>query len=60
MSFVLEGTQAQDLNIFCIPLRLDVNPRFYYSLGFVIWPWIYYLVEFLQSDVFAALREVTM
>ena len=60
VSYVLQGTRAQDLNIFCIPLKLDANPRFFYSLGFVVWPWVYYLVEFLQSDVFASMSEVNV
>ena len=59
VSHVPHGTQVQDLNIFCIPLKLDAKPRFFYSLGFVVWPWVYYLVEFLQSDVFGSMSEVT-
>ena len=46
------------LNIFCIPLKLDAKPRFLYSLGFIIWPWVYYVVEFLQSDVFENMSQV--
>ena len=59
VSYVPQGAHVQDLNIFCIPLKLNANPRFLYSLGFVVWPWIYYLVEFLQSDVFGSMSEVT-
>ena len=47
-----------DHNIFCIPLKLDARPRFLYSLGFVVWPWVYYCIEFLQSDVFAKMSKV--
>ena len=45
-------------NIFCIPLKLDARPRFFYSLGFIVWPWVYYFIEFLQSDIFATMRKV--
>ena len=45
-------------NVFCIPLKLDARPRFFYSLGFIVWPWVYYFIEFLQSDVFAKMRKV--
>ena len=57
--FSLPRTASDDLNIFCIPLKLDKNPRFLYSLGFVIWPWVYYVVEFLQSDVFEKMNQVS-
>ena len=59
VSYVPQGTHVQDLNIFCIPLKLDAKPRFFYSLGFVVWPWFFYLIEFLQSDVFGSMSEVT-
>ena len=55
---ITKPVQTDDLNIFCIPLKLDVKPRFLYSLGFVIWPWVYYVIEFLQSDVSEKLRQV--
>ena len=46
------------LNIFCIPLNLGAQPRFLYSLGFIIWPWVYYFIEFLQSDTFHIMYKV--
>ena len=48
----------EGLNIFCIPLKLDAQPRFLYSLGFIIWPWVYYFMEFLQSDDFKNMHKV--
>ena len=54
-----QAVQLDGLNIFCIPLKLDARPRFLYSLGFVIWPWVYYVVEFLQSDVCQKMRQVS-
>ena len=56
---ITQSVKIDDLNIFCIPLKLDVKPRFLYSLGFVIWPWVYYVIEFLQSDVFEAMSQVS-
>lgn len=47
----------EGLNIFCIPLKLDAQPRFLYSLGFIIWPWVYYFMEFLQSDDFKNMHK---
>ena len=38
------------LNIFCIPLKLDVKPRFMFSLGFIMWPMVCYRV--IQVTVF--------
>ena len=55
---VSQDVDVDTLNIFCIPLKLDAKPRFLYSLGFIIWPWVYYLVEFLQSDVFENMSQV--
>ena len=43
---------------FCIPLKLALGPRFYYSLGFIIWPWVYYFIEFWQSTIFGSIYEV--
>ena len=54
-----QAVQLEDLNIFCIPLKLDASPRFLYSLGFIIWPWVYYVVEFFQSDVFQKMSQVS-
>ena len=42
----------------CIPLKLDLTPRFYYSLGFVLWPWLYYVTEFCQSTIGKSIHEV--
>ena len=36
---------------FCIPLKLELAPRFYYSLAFIVWPWVYYFIEFCQSSI---------
>ena len=54
-----QPVHINDLNIFCIPLKLGARPRFLYSLGFVIWPWVYYVVEFFQSDVFQKMSQVS-
>ena len=43
---------------FCIPLKLALSPRFYYSLGFIIWPWVYYFIEFWQSTIFQSISKV--
>ena len=55
---VSDAVGFDNLNIFCIPLKLDATPRFRYSLGFIIWPWLCYLVEFLQSDIFRTMNQV--
>ena len=55
---VSDAIAADNLNIFCIPLKLDAMPRFHYSLAFIIWPWICYFVEFLQSDIFERMNQV--
>ena len=34
----------------CIPFALEKYPRFNYSLAFVISPWIFYYIEYCQSD----------
>ena len=52
--------QPEGFNIFCIPLNLGAQPRFLYSLGFIIWPWVYYFMEFLQSDVFNVIYKVCL
>ena len=55
---VSDAIGIDNLNIFCIPLKLDATPRFRYSFGFIIWPWLCYFVEFLQSDIFKRMKEV--
>lgn len=58
---VLNVSDAIDMdnpNIFCIPLKLDATPRFLYSFGFIIWPWLCYFIEFLQSDIFKRMNQV--
>ena len=58
-NYVSDISDAVDnQSIFCIPLKLDATSRFRYSLGFIIWPWLCYFVEFLQSDVFERMNEV--
>ena len=56
---ISQAVQFDELNIFCIPLKLDASPRFLYSLGFVLWPWVYYVIEFLQSDVLEKMQKVS-
>ena len=55
---VSDAVCIDNLNIFCIPLKLDATSRFRYSFGFIIWPWLCYFVEFLQSDIFERMNEV--
>ena len=58
----------------CIPLKFANRPRyifennilsiltsvrFFYSLGFVVWPWIFYCIEYMQSKMFRELTKVT-
>ena len=58
----------------CIPLKFANRPRyifendiliileyvrFFYSLGFVVWPWIFYCIEYMQSKMFRKLTKVT-
>ena len=43
---------------FCIPLKLELAPRFYYSLAFIVWPWVYYFIEFCQSSICKHMYQV--
>ena len=43
---------------FCTPLKLELAPRFYYSLGFIVWPWVYYFIEFCQSNISQHIYQV--
>jgi hypothetical protein len=54
----LAGNETS-VNLFCIPLKLDQWPRIAYSVGFIIWPWVYYFIEFLHSPIFKEIRQVS-
>ena len=47
-------------SFFCIPYKLQGEPRFFYSLGFLLSPWIYYVVEFSQSRYYRNLAKVSI
>ena len=43
----------------CIPVKLGATPRFLYSLGFIVSPWIYYFIEFFTSGYYTQLQQVS-
>ena len=42
----------------CYPMKLELTPRILYSLGFMIWPWLYYVVEFWHSRMYRDMSRV--
>ena len=58
MNVSLPVGPSDSLNIFCAPLKLCAQSRFYYSLGFVLWPWLCYTAEFLHSGIFETINQV--
>ena len=58
MNMSLPVGPSDSLNIFCAPLKLCAQSRFYYSLGFVLWPWLCYTAEFLHSGIFETMNQV--
>ena len=55
----LPSVPTSSLNIFCIPLKLGARPRFFYSIGFIVCPWVYFSVEFLQSPEYDIMYKVS-
>ena len=47
--------QKRTEELLLIPEELDATPRFYYSIGFLILPWMFYFIEFLHSRYHAKL-----
>ena len=47
---IWEKNSISNQSFVCIPLGLEKYPRFNYSLVFVISPWIFYYIEYCQSD----------
>ena len=42
----------------CIPLGLNMMSRYYYSLAFVLSPWLFYYIEYCQSKYWEKFKEV--
>ena len=55
---IANQTVEDNLKLYCAPLKLAVKPRFYYSLGFIICPWVFYFTEFLQSGICSNISQV--
>ena len=55
---VCETNLSSSRPFVCIPLALKANPRFNYSLAFVISPWIFYYIEYCQSEYWQKSAEV--
>ena len=49
--------QANTEKLLKIPDELTGRPRFYYSLGFLFFPWIFYSIEFLHSSYYTHLLK---
>ena len=48
----------REMPFLCSPLHLNKSSRFNYSLAFLISPWVFYWIEYCQSDYWADLSEV--
>ena len=55
---IWEKNSLSNQSFVCIPLALEKYPRFNYSLVFVISPWIFYYIEYCQSDYWQNSTEV--
>jgi len=42
----------------CEPLKLGQRARVFYSLGFILWPFMYYIAEFFNSTYFNKINKV--
>ena len=56
--YVCETNITSSRPFVCIPLALKANPRFNYSLAFIISPWIFYYIEYCQSEYWQKSAEV--
>ena len=53
-----EQSLILEMPFVCTPLALDNYSRFNYSLTFIISPWLFFFVEFCQSEYWQASRKV--
>jgi hypothetical protein len=49
------AVQKRTEELLLIPEKLNATPRFYYSIGFLIFPWMFYFIEFLHSRYYGNL-----